>query len=65
MAREGTPDPVSDAFQRVSQDEPGREANVLPVAQRIDWVVVAFAVLMMALVGLGFLTLFEGWVFPG
>jgi membrane protein required for beta-lactamase induction len=60
-----SPDRVSEAFRRVSRDVRARDEAGTPTAQRIDWVVVAFAVLMMALVGLGFLTLFEGWVFPG
>jgi hypothetical protein len=44
MAREGTPDPVSDAFQRVSQDEPVRQAHLPPAAhQPIDWVIAALS----------------------
>ena len=36
-----------------------------PVNKAIDWVIVALVVLVLALIGLGILTLFEGWVFPG
>ena len=62
MAREGTADPVNDALQRVSQDEPRREAATNEEA--IDWVIVALVVLVLALIGLGILTLFEGWFSP-
>ena len=51
MAREGTADPVNDALQRVSQDEPRREAATNEEA--IDWVIVALVVLVLALIGLG------------
>jgi membrane protein required for beta-lactamase induction len=60
-----SPDRVSEAFRRVSRDVRARDEAGTPTAQRIDWVVVAFAVLVVALIGLGILNLFEGWVLPG
>jgi hypothetical protein len=66
MAREGTPDPVSEAFRRVSQDARARrEASTPSAGERpIDWVTVALGVLVLALIVLGILALPAGWL-PG
>ena len=56
-------DPVSKAFQRLLEDAGGT-----PVARqtgyRPDWLAVALSGLALALVGLGILALFVGWLLP-
>jgi hypothetical protein len=64
MAREGTPDPVSEAFRRISQDARARRtAGTSPVGGRPGRVMVALFVLVLAIIVLGVLAL-SGWL-PG
>jgi hypothetical protein len=63
--RGGSPDPVSEAFRRVSQDARARrEAGTPPAHTSIDWVTVVLGVLVLALIVLGILALSKGWL-PG
>ena len=68
---DGSPDPVSEAFRRVSQDARARrEAGTPPTDERpvgwglMDWAMVVLFVLLLALIVLGILALPEGWL-PG
>jgi hypothetical protein len=63
---DGSPDPVSEAFRRVSQDARARrEAGLPPAGERLmDRVTVVLFVLAFALIVLGILALPEGWL-PG
>jgi hypothetical protein len=61
MVRE---DPVSKAFRQLLEGA-GREAATPPTGNRpMDLVSVALWVLVLALVGLGFFALLEGWLLP-
>ena len=62
----GFPDPVSEAFRRVSQDARARRETGTPPAgaRPMDRVMVALFVLVLVLVVLGILALSEGWL-PG
>jgi hypothetical protein len=60
-----SPDPVGEAFRRISKDAQARREVGTPLRdQPINWTVVALGVLMLALICLGILILFEGWL-PG
>jgi hypothetical protein len=60
---DGSPDPVSEAFRRFSQDaRTRREAGTPPAGERPMRVMVALFVLVLALIVLGILALFEGWL---
>jgi hypothetical protein len=41
------------------------DAGMTTKEAAIDWVIVASGMLVLALVGLGFLALFDGWLPPG
>ena len=66
MAKEdGFPDPVSEAFRRVSQDARARrEAGTPPAGERRDRVMIALIVLILALIVLCILAVPAGWL-PG
>jgi hypothetical protein len=60
---DGSPDPVSEAFRRVSQDARARlEAGTPSANERAMRGMVALFVLLLALIVLGILALFEGWL---
>jgi hypothetical protein len=62
---DGSPDPVGEAFRRVSQDARARrEAGTPPAGERPMRVMVVLFVLLLVLIVLGILALFEGWL-PG
>jgi hypothetical protein len=62
---DGTPDPVAEAFRRLSKDaQARREVGTPPDDQPINWTNIALGVLILTLICLGILTLFEGWL-PG
>jgi hypothetical protein len=60
----GSPDPVSEAFRRISQDARARRtAGTSPAVERPGRVMVALFVLVLAIIVLGVLAL-SGWL-PG
>ena len=62
---DGFPDPVSEAFRRVSQEaQARREAGAPHDHQPIDWVTVALGVLVLALIRLGRPDSVRGLDFP-
>jgi hypothetical protein len=69
MAKEdGPPDPVSEAFRLVLQDAQSRRAAAAAISpaldSRMDRLAVVLGLLVLALICLGILALFKGWL-PG